>query len=61
MEISSAMKQQLWDEQQRASRVETEIEHRLWLKNFTLVFALIVLTLFATVLVSGWANETIRL
>jgi hypothetical protein len=61
MEISSATKEQLWHEQQRASKIQRAIEHRRWLKNFTLVFALIVLTLAATFLVSRWADETIRL
>jgi hypothetical protein len=61
MEISSAMKEQLWDEQQRTLKIQKELERRRWLRNFTLVFALIVLTLAAVVLMSGSANETIRL
>jgi hypothetical protein len=61
MEISSAMKEQLWDEQQRTLKIQKELERRRWLRNFTLVFALIVLTLAAVVLMSGPANETIRL
>ena len=34
----------LWDEQQRARGIRIKAERRVWLKNFALVFALIVLT-----------------
>jgi hypothetical protein len=62
MENSPAARQLLWDKQQRASRAEADIEQREWLKNFALVFALLVLTLtIATVLAGLSADTTIRL
>ena len=62
MENSSAARQLLWEKQQHANRAEADIEHREWLKNFALVFALIVVTLtVATVLASLSADTTIRL
>lgn len=61
MEASSATKDLLWDEQQRISRAQKDLEHREWLKSFTLVFALIVLTLaVATALAGVGADGTIR-
>lgn len=42
----------LWEEQQRARRVLIKAERRVWLKNFALVFALIIVTVaVATALV----------
>ena len=62
MENSPAARQLLWEKQQRANRAEADIEHREWLKNFALVFALIVLTLtIATVLAGLSTDTTIRL
>jgi hypothetical protein len=35
----------LWENQQRAYKAQADIERRVWLKSFTLVLALILLTL----------------
>jgi hypothetical protein len=62
MENSSAGRELLWEEQQRADRAQTDLEHREWLKSFALVFALIVLAIaVAAVLASLGDHGTIRL
>lgn len=61
MENSSAAGELRWDEQRRADRARTDLEHREWLKSFALVFGLIVLALtVATVLAGLGADGTIR-
>jgi hypothetical protein len=47
MEDSSPAADLLWEEQQRAYKAQTDLEHREWLKSFALVFALILFTLAA--------------
>jgi hypothetical protein len=62
MENSSAASELLWEEQQRADRAQTDLEHREWRKSFALAFGLIVLTVaVATLLASLGARGTIRL
>jgi hypothetical protein len=59
---SSAASALFWDEQQRVEKAQKDLEHPEWLKNFALLFALIVLTLsVATVLANLGANGTIGL
>jgi hypothetical protein len=53
MEHPSPAADLLWEEQQRIYKVQTDIEHREWLKSFTLVFALILLTLAAAAGLAG--------
>jgi hypothetical protein len=53
MEQSSTASDLLWDEQQSAIRARTRLEHLELLKNFVLVFALIVLTLTAATVLAG--------
>jgi len=45
MENPSQAADLVWDAQQRAYKAETDFDRREWLKGFTLVFALIALTL----------------
>lgn len=62
MEDSAAAKQQIWEEQQRADRAERDVEYIAWRRNFVLVFALIVLTLFVATVLANWRIDgTVRL
>ena len=62
MENSAAAKQQIWAEQQRADRAQRDVEYIAWRRNFVLVFALIVLTLFVATVLANWGTDgTIRL
>jgi len=62
MENSAAVKQELWEAQQRANGVQRDIERVEWRKNFVLAFALIVLTLVVATVLARWgADGTVRL
>jgi hypothetical protein len=62
MKTSLAASEVFWEEQQRADKAHTDLEHRRLLKSFALVIGLIVGTLaVATVLASLGADWTIRL
>jgi len=57
---SSSASALLWEERQRAERAQSKIAHREWLKNFALLFALIVLAVtVATILAKLGANGEI--
>jgi hypothetical protein len=61
MENSSAANTLLWEERQRADRAQGKIEDREWLKNFALLFALIVIAVsVAAILAKLGANGAIR-
>ena len=62
MENSAAAKQRLWEEQQRADGAQRAIERVVLRKNFVLVLALIVLTLFVATVLANWGIDgTVRL
>jgi hypothetical protein len=53
MNPSSADKYLLWDRQQLADRERGHRELREWVKNFALVFSLVVLTVAAATVLAG--------